>query len=91
MGLDARVEVNIYIEAYLASIVSVFDAQIVNEIRIDGKPIEFVVNVPEKEFSSCIARLEGIDFIRYTEPNVQYQASLTPDDPDWTLQYDRRV
>jgi len=87
VGLHVNIETNLDVESYLSSQISGFDAQIVNEVLIDGRPIAFVVKVSREELDSCVNRLDMLDFVRYTEPNTQYQASFTPDDPDWSLQY----
>jgi thermitase len=63
------------------------NGKIVNKILINNKVEAVVVNIPQDAANSFTAQVKENNLSKYIEPNQKYQAFMTPNDPDWTLQW----
>jgi subtilisin family serine protease len=62
-------------------------AKITNKITIQGRTEAVVINTPHDSVNSLITEIKQNNWSTYIEPNTKYQADMTPNDPDWNLQW----
>jgi thermitase len=71
----------------LSALVSQSGGATVNTLTFGGKQRAVVVSVPRSNVASFADKVKASGFSTYVEPNMKFQASLTPNDPNWTLQW----
>lgn len=62
-------------------------ARITNKITIEGRTQAVVINTPRDSANSLITEIKQNNWSTYIEPNTKYQVDMTPNDPDWNVQW----
>jgi subtilisin family serine protease len=63
------------------------NGKIVNKVLMGNKVEAVVVSIPLESVASFTTEVRENKLSRYTEPNSKYQAFMTPNDPNWTVQW----
>jgi thermitase len=71
----------------LSALVSQNHGTTVNTLTFGGRQRAVVVRVPRSSAALLADKMKSSGFSTYVEPNIKFQASLTPNDPNWTLQW----
>jgi len=59
----------------------------INTVSMGGKVRAAIIDVPSEAVSSFAAEIRASGLSRYVEPNMKCQATLVPNDPNWTIQW----
>lgn len=61
--------------------------EFVDTVSMNGKSVAVVADVPIAKIAAFSEEVKAAGFSRYIEPNLKFQASFIPNDPDWPQQW----
>ncbi|MEM4704556.1 MAG: S8 family serine peptidase [Candidatus Bathyarchaeia archaeon] len=61
--------------------------KIADMLSINGEHVAVVAKIPQSKVANFNRQLQQTGLVRYVEPNLKFQASFTPNDPNWTIQW----
>jgi len=76
-------------EAYssLADLVKQVGGEVVDDVSIEGRPIALVADVPASSYPFLTKMALAGGLSRYVEPNIEFRAQFTPNDPYYSYQW----